>query len=122
MNWLLDTCVLSEYVSKSPAPGVIRWLDERDESRLFISVISLRELEKRILKLRPVESRRAQNLKIWFGKLENRFAERRLAIDRATMRAWAKLGAKAEASVCWEASVLAMFAKSAILRTWSPSR
>ena len=46
MNWLLDTCVLSEYVSKSPASGVIRWLDEQDESRLFISVISLGEIEK----------------------------------------------------------------------------
>ena len=96
MNWLLDTCVLSEYVSNSPASGVIRWLDEQDESRLFISVISLGEIEKGILKLRPADSRRAQKLKVWFGNLESRFAERTLAIDGATMRAWAELGAKAE--------------------------
>jgi len=28
MSWLLDTCALSEYIRKSPAPQVIAWLDE----------------------------------------------------------------------------------------------
>ncbi len=55
MSWLLDTCALSEYVRKTPAPEVIRWLDEQDESSLFISVISLGEIEKGILKLRAAE-------------------------------------------------------------------
>ena len=31
MSWLLDTCVLSEYARKVPAPRVIAWLDEQDE-------------------------------------------------------------------------------------------
>ena len=52
MSWLLDTCVLSEYAKKAPAPQVIAWLDEQDEESLFISVISLGEIEKGILKLR----------------------------------------------------------------------
>lgn len=55
MSWLLDTCVLSEYVRKAPAPAVIQWLDEQDETSLFLSVISLGEIEKGILKLRATD-------------------------------------------------------------------
>lgn len=31
MNWLLDSCVLSEYARKASAPHVIAWLDEQEE-------------------------------------------------------------------------------------------
>ena len=31
MSWLLDTCVLSEYVKKIPAPGVIAWLGKVEQ-------------------------------------------------------------------------------------------
>jgi predicted nucleic acid-binding protein len=97
VSWLLDTCVLSEYVSKQPAPAVIRWLDEQDETHLFVSVISLGEIEKGILKLRPVDARRAQKLRVWFGHLERRFAGRTLAIDARIMHGWAQISASAEA-------------------------
>ncbi|PSJ16309.1 PIN domain-containing protein [Nitrosomonas supralitoralis] len=31
MSWLLDTCVLSEYARKAPAPEVIRWLSKVEQ-------------------------------------------------------------------------------------------
>ncbi len=96
MNWLLDTCVLSEYVSRRPAPGVIGWLDSQDESRLFVSVISLGEIEKGIIRVRAADARRAQKLANWFGRLQGRFADRTLVIDGPAMRAWAALSAGAE--------------------------
>lgn len=98
MSWLLDTCVLSEYVKRSPAPNVIAWLDEQDESSLFISVISLGEIEKGILKLRTADPKRSQKLTAWLGKLEQRFAGRILSLDAATLHAWAQLTAQAELS------------------------
>ena len=48
MSRLPDTCVLSEYLRKSPAPQVIAWLDEQDETSLHLSVITLGEIEKGI--------------------------------------------------------------------------
>ena len=48
MNALLDTCVLSEYVKRSPDAGVIAWLDAQPEEGLFISALSLAEIEKGI--------------------------------------------------------------------------
>jgi predicted nucleic acid-binding protein len=70
MNWLLDTCELSEYVKKTPEPEVITWLDKQSEDCLFISVITLGEIEKGLLKLRPSDPRRCQKLTSWQIKIE----------------------------------------------------
>ena len=96
MSWLLDTCVLSECVKKAPAPGVIAWLDEQDENSLFISVITLGEIGKGILKLRTADPRRSQKLTAWLGKVEQRFAGRILPLDAAALHAWAQLADQAE--------------------------
>lgn len=96
MSWLLDTCALSEYARKVPAPEVIAWLDEQDESSLFISVITLGEIEKGILKLRGSDPRRSQKLTDWLGKVEQRFAGRILPLDAASLHVWAQLAAAAE--------------------------
>ena len=72
--------MLSEYAKKIPAEKVIAWLDEQDEASLFISVISLGEIEKGILKLRASDPRRSQKLSAWLGKVEQRFAGRILHI------------------------------------------
>ena len=96
MSWLLDTCVLSEYVRRAPAPKVIQWLDEQDETSLFLSVISLGEIEKDILKLHATGPRRSQKLTAWLGKIEQRFAGRVLMLDAAALHAWAQLAARAE--------------------------
>ncbi|MBZ0092867.1 MAG: type II toxin-antitoxin system VapC family toxin [Sulfuricellaceae bacterium] len=96
MSWLLDTCALSEYAKKAPAPQVIAWLDEQDEASLFISVITLGELEKGILKLRKADPRRSQKLTAWLGKAEQRFAGRILPLDAAALHVWAQIAAHAE--------------------------
>ena len=96
MSWLLDTCALSEYAKKTPAPEVIAWLDEQDETSLFISVISLGEIEKGILKLRASDPRRSQKLTAWLGKVEQRFAGRILPLDAAALHVWAQIAAHAE--------------------------
>lgn len=96
MSWLLDTCVLSEYARKVPAQQVISWLDEQDESGLFISVITLGEIEKGILKLRATDIRRSQKLTAWLNKVEQRFAGRILPLDAASLHVWAQITAHTE--------------------------
>ena len=96
MSWLLDTCALSEYAKKAPAPKVIAWLDEQDETSLFISVITLGEIEKGILKLRASDPRRSQKLTAWLGKVEQRFAGRILPLNAAALHVWAQITAHAE--------------------------
>ena len=96
MSWPLDTCALSAYAKKAPAPEVIAWLAEQDEASLFISVITLGEIEKGILKLRKTDPRRSQKLTAWLGKVEQRFAGRILPLDAAALHVWAQIAAHAE--------------------------
>ena len=96
MSWLLDTCVLSEYARKAPAPQVIAWLDEQAEESLFISVISLGEIEKGILKLAATDPRRSQKLTAWLGQVEQRFTGRILPLAGAELRVWAQIASRAE--------------------------
>ena len=96
MSWLLDTCALSEYAKKAPAPKVIAWLDEQDEESLYLSVINLGEIEKGILKLRRRSPARSQKLTAWLGKVEQRFAGRILPLDAAALHVWAQIAARAE--------------------------
>lgn len=105
MSWLLDTCVLSEYARKAPAPHVIAWLDEQDEDSLFISVISLGEIEKGVLKLAATDPLRSRRLTAWLGKVEQRFAGRILPLATAELRAWAQIAARAELAG-WPISVM----------------
>ena len=96
MSWLLDTCAISEYAKKAPAAKVIAWLDEQDETSLFISVITLGEIEKGILKLRATDASRSQKLTAWLGLVEQRFSGRILPLDIAALHVWAQLSANAE--------------------------
>lgn len=96
MNALLDTCVLSEYVKRSPHAGVIAWLDAQPEASLFISALSLAEIEKDIFKVAAGNPARAERLTLWLGKLTQRFAGRILPVDAAVWRVWAQQAAQAD--------------------------
>ena len=98
MNWLLDTCVLAEYVKKAPSRQVIDWLDKQDETSLYLSVISLGEIEKGILKLQASNAKRGAKLTAWFGQVERRFSGRILPLDAPALHIWAQLAAQAELS------------------------
>lgn len=96
MSWLLDTCVLSEYARKAPSRQVISWLDDQEEESLYLSVVSIGEIEKGILKLRATDRRRSQKLTAWLSKVEQRFSGRILALDAAVLHVWAELAAQSE--------------------------
>jgi hypothetical protein len=44
MRFLLDTCVISELVAKQPDPGVVRWIDDIGEEKLYLSAITIGEI------------------------------------------------------------------------------
>ena len=96
MSWLLDTCVLSELVRPRPKASVVRWMRERDEDDLFLSVITIGELEKGIAKL-PDSGKRA-SLEQWVrSELAGRFLGRLLVIDSRIAVRWGTLVGASEA-------------------------
>ena len=90
MNYLLDTCVISELVAKRPNPKVIAWIDNTEEIQLYLSVITIGEIRKGIEKL-PSSARRSE-LDAWLNEqLLLRFSDRIINIDVDTMLRWGQL-------------------------------
>jgi len=95
MKYLLDTNVISELVKKEPNPGVLRWIDERDESSLFLSVITFGELQKGISKLSDKD--RAERLQTWIDQdLSSRFEGRILSLDMDILVTWGIIQGQSE--------------------------
>jgi len=95
VSFLLDTNVVSEWVKPHPDPGVVAWLAEVDEDRVFLSVVTLTELRYGIERL-PA-GRRRKRLQEWLEEdLPLRFEGRILAIDGLVADACGKLVARSE--------------------------
>lgn len=97
MNFLLDTNVISEWTKPRPDSGVVAWLAEADEDRVFISVITIAELRHGIERL-PA-GRRRQWLDAWLTEqVPLRFEERLLAVDAETANVWGRVMAQGRAA------------------------
>ncbi|HPX62252.1 MAG TPA: type II toxin-antitoxin system VapC family toxin [Deltaproteobacteria bacterium] len=95
MKYLLDTCLISELVKKKPDEGVVSWLDSSDEHALFLSVLTLGELQKGISKLQDCD--RKNDLQLWVEQdLAERFSGRIIDLDLETAIVWGKLQGEAE--------------------------
>ena len=95
MNFLLETCVLSEFTRRSPTDKVVRWIDSHDEESLFLSVITIGEIQHGIACL--PDSQRKNDLNQWLNiDLSGRFGKRILTLDAAIMIRWGTLSAKLE--------------------------
>jgi toxin FitB len=95
VRYLLDTCVISEVTKKRPSAKVLTWLDAREELTLFLSVITLGELQKGVSKL-PV-SRRRGRLQQWIEQdLTRRFTGRILGVELEVAMRWGAITATAE--------------------------
>ncbi|RPI34105.1 MAG: type II toxin-antitoxin system VapC family toxin [Chloroflexota bacterium] len=93
MNYLLDICVLSEFTRREPDQKVIRWLDQIDEEKLFISVITIGEIQHGIERL-PESLRKTTQLTWLNNELIQRFEQRILPINTPTMFLWGSLTAR----------------------------
>ncbi len=87
--YLLDTCLLSELIRKEPNQGVLDWIKDKEESSLFLSVLTIGELRKGIVKLKP--STKKKELTLWFAELESRFKDRIIPIDIQISLKWGEI-------------------------------
>jgi len=86
----LDTSAVSEVVKPKPDPAVIEWLTQADEEALFLSVLTIGELEKGVAKL--ADGKRRTRLRAWVRRdLVTRFAGRLLPVDLQIADRWGAL-------------------------------
>jgi predicted nucleic acid-binding protein len=95
LKYLLDTCVISELIKSKPNENVLNWISSIDESDLFLSVLTIGEIQKGISKLETND--RKKLLHEWVEKqLVPRFIDRLLEINTAIAKEWGNLCGEAK--------------------------
>ena len=91
MNYFLDTCVISELVKTKPNLRVAEWIRSQDEESLFLSVITIGEIQKGISKL-PDGRKKKQQLENWLNnELQERFKDRIFEVTIGTPGVWGQV-------------------------------
>ena len=87
--FLLDTNVVSELRKAKPHGGVLAWVADQDSSVLFVSAMTVGEIQLGIEKTRKQDAPKARQLEV---QLEYVLATGQvLPLDAAVCRAWAQL-------------------------------
>ena len=95
MNYLLDTCIISELIKPKLSSKVIEWLRSCNEESLFLSSLTIGEIQKGISKL--PESPKKIELQIWLDmELAQRFDGRIVGIDMTVAKKWGEIQASSE--------------------------
>ena len=87
MSYLLDTVVVSELMKKNQNPDVVRWIDTQEPRLLFVSVITVGEIEQGIERLPHGDRRRAFERMVREA-LPARFAGRLLPVSVEVASSW----------------------------------
>lgn len=88
-KYLLDTNVVSELRKPRPHGGVVAWLESIDDTQLYVSAVTLGEIQAGIELTREQDPEKAQALEAWLELVANAYNV--LPMDAATFRAWARL-------------------------------
>ena len=94
MNFLLDTVVLSELRKAQPSRKVVQWIKAQKVDSLFISVVSIGEIERGIERARKADAAFAAELEQWLETLLSLYADRVLQVSANAARLWGRLSAK----------------------------
>jgi predicted nucleic acid-binding protein len=91
VSFLLDTNVVSEVRRRSPDPGVAAWWDGVSASSLYLSALTVGEIQRGITLIRARgDGSQADRLQGWLDELTRQFADRVLAVDAAIAVEWGR--------------------------------
>lgn len=92
MAYLLDTCSISEFVSKAPNPKAVDGLIALPREQIHLSVITVGELDQGITELK--EGKGKTFLRTWLDDhVLVIYAQRLLPLDLTVVREWGRLNA-----------------------------
>ena len=87
--YLLDTNIVSELRKPKPHGGVMAWISAKDASSLYLSAMTIAELQRGVEMTREQDDEKAGQIEAWLEQLV--LTGQVLAMDAAVCRAWAKL-------------------------------
>lgn len=92
--YILDTNVISAVRRPDRAPNVAAWLRGKAERDLFISVITLGEIERGVRQQEVRDPAFANDLRAWLDRTVLLFSDRLLPFEAEDARIWGRLSAE----------------------------
>ncbi len=87
--YLLDTNVISEFRRPRPAPAVVNWIRSVPVEHLFLSAVTVGEIQVGIELTREQDAARAEQLEVWLSHVLDAYEI--LVADAPVFREWARL-------------------------------
>jgi predicted nucleic acid-binding protein len=100
--------VVSELRKQRPHGAVVAWLDSIDDAQLFLSALTLAEIQAGIELTREQDAVKAAEIESWLDLVAGSYNV--LPMDAATFRAWARLMHK-KSDTLYEDAMIAATAK-----------
>jgi toxin FitB len=88
-RYLLDTNVVSELRKPKPHGGVIAWITGLRSDQLYLSAVTIGELQAGIERTRSQDAAKAREIEGWVDRLEESYQV--LPMDARCFREWARL-------------------------------
>lgn len=87
--YLLDTNVVSELRKPKPHGGVLAWLESVDDTKLYLSAVTLGEIQAGVEMTREQDAAKAAEIEAWLDLVATSYNV--LPMDAAVFRRWARL-------------------------------
>jgi predicted nucleic acid-binding protein len=91
--FLIDTVTLSELRKRERDPSVVKWFERQRTSDLFLSVISIGEIERGIARQRTADPGFSAALSEWLDRVLSIYGDRIVPFDLRVLRRWGALSA-----------------------------
>jgi predicted nucleic acid-binding protein len=118
--YLLDTHIISELRRQKPHGAVVAWLQNSEDKDLFISAVTLGEIQAGIEMTRNQDADKACQLEQWLDLIAGTYNV--ISMDEAIFRAWAKLMHKTSDTLYEDAMIAAMAkVNNLVVVTWNIS-
>lgn len=91
MPYLLDTDILSAMRRKQRDPNLEKWLHSIQSADVYLSVVTLGEVERGISQQRRINPEFAEDLERWLDTILLRYEQRILPLSVSIVRRWGRL-------------------------------
>lgn len=88
-KYLLDTNVVSELRKPRPHGGVLAWLNKQEDEQLFLSAVTMGELQSGIERTRRQDAAKAKEIELWADQLAESYQI--LPMDTQCFREWGRI-------------------------------
>ncbi len=88
-KYLLDTNIVSELRKPRPHGGVVAWVSSQEAAQLFLSAVTLGELQAGIERIRRQDPAKASDIEAWADQLEDSYQV--LPMDALCFREWGRI-------------------------------